>query len=183
MSTKIENESNAEKPEVERTTPKGLARYAYEYMDAAMIVDEAKGPQTLLSQASYTPAYYLAFHSIELSLKAYLLERGKSLEQLTKKYRHDLQKLYDIAKEEGLLEVFKEDQQDVDALHLLIDLNAENQLRYLQTGFKRFPLFSIVEPFGVRLHQAISESIGMRTFTHYYPNYSYFDAPTTMKQK
>lgn len=157
----------------ERTTAQGLARYAYEYMDAALIVDEVKGAQTMLSQASYTPAYYLAFHSIELSLKAYLLKRGVTLKQLTKTYGHDLQRLYDEAKNEHLLNDFKEDQRDVDALHLLIDLNADNQLRYLQTGYKTFPLFSIVEPFGVRLHQAISKSVGMRTFSQHYVDYTY----------
>jgi hypothetical protein len=51
-------------PKIERTTSVGLARFAYEYIDAAMLVDNAKGEVGLLSQASYTPAYFLAvWHS------------------------------------------------------------------------------------------------------------------------
>ena len=53
----------------ERTTAVGLARFAYEYIDAAILVDEAKGEVGLHSQASYTPAYFLALHGIELCFK------------------------------------------------------------------------------------------------------------------
>jgi hypothetical protein len=160
--------SNAD---IERTTPLGLARYAFEYMDAAIIVNDARGTRTLLSQAAYTPAYYLAFHSIELSLKAYLLSKGEELKQLPMRYGHDLQHLYDSAMVLGLKNDFEQDERDLVALHLLIDLNANQQLRYLRTGFKQFPAFSIVEPFGVRLHQAISKSINSRTFTQCYTDY------------
>jgi hypothetical protein len=160
--------------DLERTTPLGLGRYAYEYMDAALVVDEARGPQGMLSRAAYTPAYFLAFHSIELSLKAYLLNAGLSLDELSsKKYGHRLQKLYDKAMQIGLRSDFLQDERDEQALHLLIDLNEGHQLRYLVTGFKRFPLFSIVGPFGVRLHQSISRTVGCRTFSQCYQDYEY----------
>jgi site-specific recombinase XerD len=65
------------KDNTERTTYFGLARYAYEYMHAAKIVDEATVDMREHVKASYTPTYFLALHSIELSFKAFLLLTDK----------------------------------------------------------------------------------------------------------
>ena len=101
---------------IERTTPLGLARYAYEYMDAAIIVDDATVEKRLPVQASYTPAYFLASHSIELSLKAFLLFKGNSLELLRKKYKHNISLLYDAAIKQGLDSYFDAKDCDINAL-------------------------------------------------------------------
>ena len=156
---------------IERTTPLGLARYAYEYMDAAIIVDDATVEKRLPVQASYTPAYFLASHSIELSLKAFLLFKGNSLELLRKKYKHNISLLYDAAIKQGLDSYFDAKDCDINALKLLAEINKEHQLRYIQTGYKQFPLFSIVETLGVRLHQAVTKALGCgKTFTISYTN-------------
>lgn len=153
----------------ERTTAVGLARFAYEYIDAAIVVDKAKGKFGMLTQASYTPAYFLALHGIELCFKAFLLHKGVDVESLSKSYRHDLKKCLVESKARGLEDIFEMNNDDVRAFDLLIELNRDNQLRYIQTGFKTYPLWSIVEPLAVRLHQAVSKEVGFQSFNTYYP--------------
>jgi hypothetical protein len=154
---------------IERTTPIGLARFAFEYIDAAILVDEAKGEVGLLSQASYTPAYFLAVHGIELCLKSFLLHKGVDLESLSKHYGHNLNKCLVEANARGLKNIFEMNEGDRRAFDLLVELNREHQLRYIQTGFKTYPLWSIVEPLAVRLHQAVANEVGYHSFDKYYP--------------
>ena len=153
----------------ERTTAIGLARFAYEYIDAAMLVDEAKGEVGLLSQASYTPAYFLALHGIELCFKSFLLYKGVDVESLVKDYGHNLNKCLVASNALGLNKIFEMNEDDTRAFNLLIELNREHQLRYIQTGFKTYPLWSIVEPFAVRLHQAVAKAVGYQSFDKHYP--------------
>lgn len=155
---------------IERTTPVGLARFAYEYIDAAMLVDEAKGEVGLLSQASYTPAYFLATHGIELCLKSFLLHKGVGVESLSKYYGHNLNKCLIESNERGLKDLFELNEDDSRAFELLVELNKENQLRYIQTGLKTYPLWSIVEPLMVRLHQAVAREVGYHSFDKHYPS-------------
>jgi len=154
---------------IERTTAVGLARFAYEYIDAAILVDEAKGEVGMLSRASYTPAYFLALHGIELCLKSFLLHKGVDVESLTKHYRHDLNKCLIEANARELKNIFEMNEGDLLAFKLLVELNKEQQLRYTQTGFKTYPLWSIVEPLAVRLHQAVAKEVGYRSFDNHYP--------------
>lgn len=153
----------------ERTTAVGLARFAYEYIDAAILVDEAKGEVGLLSQASYTPAYFLALHGIELCFKSFLLHKGVDVESLGKDYGHNLNKCLVASNARGLNKLFEMNEDDTRAFNLLIELNKEHQLRYIQTGFKTYPLWSIVEPLAVRLHQAVAKEVGYHSFNKHYP--------------
>lgn len=159
--------------EDDRTTSTGLARYAFEYIQAARLVDKDAADREPNRATSPIPAYFLAHHGIELSLKAYLRHRGLTPRALASKtYGHDLHACYRKAKELLLLDVFKEHPNDVQALNLLTQLNAGHGLRYIKTGAKEFPLWSIVDPFAVRLHQAVAPLTGFRSFTHSYPAYT-----------
>ena len=60
----------------EQTTATGLARYAFEYIEAAMLVDADAAEKMPGNMISPTPAYFLALHGIELTLKAYLRQKG-----------------------------------------------------------------------------------------------------------
>jgi len=153
----------------ERTTAIGLARFAYEYIDAAILVDNAKGEVGLLSQASYTPAYFLALHGIELCFKSFLLYKGVDVESLGKDYGHNLNKCLIASNARGLNNIFEMNEDDIRAFNLLVELNKEHQLRYIQTGFKTYPLWSIVEPLAVRLHQAVAKEVGYHSFDKHYP--------------
>jgi hypothetical protein len=147
----------------ERTTAIGLARYSYEYIEAAMLV-ERNDPTP--SQISPIPAYFLALHGIELALKAYLRHKGLTVKELRgKKYGHDVHACQKKAKELGLLSIFKEVPTDAEAMRMLTGLNEHQGLRYIQTGMKHFPLWSLVEPLAVRLHQAVALEVGYKSFS------------------
>lgn len=72
-----------------RTTPLGMIRYAHEFMEAALAVDEKMGKRPGFKNVAPIPALYLVGHSIELSLKAFLLSQGVTLRQI-KTLGHDL---------------------------------------------------------------------------------------------
>jgi hypothetical protein len=153
----------------DRTTSIGLARYAYEYIEAAMVVDQDHAGKHPGSQISPIPAYFLAHHGVELTLKAYLRHSGVTVRELgSKTYGHDLHACYRKAKELGLLKIFKEAPDDFNAMQMLVGLNDRHGLRYIRTGTKHFPLWSIVEPLAVRLHQAVASAVGYRSFAKTY---------------
>jgi hypothetical protein len=161
----------------DRTTSIGLARYAYEYIEAASVVDRDHAGKHPGSQISPIPAYFLAHHGIELTLKAYLRHMGVTVRELgSKKYGHDLHACYRKAKELGLLKIFKESQDDSNAMQMLVGLNDRHGLRYIRTGMKQFPLWSIVEPLAVRLHQAVAPVVGYHSFTRTYGSSKASDA-------
>lgn len=156
----------------DRTTAVGLARYAYEYIDAARLVDEHHGERKGYELASPVPAYFLATHGIELTFKAFLRHRGLTPKQLSSRaYGHDLRACYRKAKELGLGDAFRMRSLDLQAMIMLIDLNENQGLRYIRTGMKRFPSWAIVEPFAVRLHQAIAPLVGYRSFADSFSGY------------
>lgn len=148
--------------EEDLTTAIGLARYAYEYIEAAMLVDHNDTKPTHISPV---PAYFLALHGIELTLKSYLRHNGVTAKELRgRKYGHDVHACHKKAKEIGLLSIFKEQANDAEAMRMLVGLNEHQGLRYIKTGMKRFPLWSLVEPLAVRLHQAVATEVGYKSF-------------------
>lgn len=152
----------------DRTTAIGLARYAYEYLHAAMVVESNVSTPT---QIAPVPAYFMALHGIELTLKAFLRHKGVSVKELQNKFGHDLHACHRKAKELGLHEVFKELPVDSDAMRMLVRLNDQQGLRYIKTGMKHFPLWSIVEPLAIRLHQAVAPLVGFESFNNNYQGY------------
>lgn len=155
----------AQRADDDRTTAVGLARYAFEYIEAARVLDEDAAEKNPGNMISPVPAYFLAHHGIELTLKAYLRSKNMSLRQLASKtYGHDLHASYRKSKELGLLDIFSETSNDRDAMSMLVKLNERHGLRYIQTGMKSFPLWSIVDSFAVRLHQAVAPAVGYRSF-------------------
>ncbi len=157
----------------ERTTAIGLAHYAYEFLEAAMVVDETTGGQPGHEHVSPVPAYYLAMHSIELSLKAYLCSCGMTIDKLDKKpYGHNIRKCYLKARELGLRKHFEIVCSDLQAIRMLMKLNAgrAHALRYFKRGEKHYPSWAMVEPLAVRLHQVVASLVGYaKTFDIHYP--------------
>lgn len=151
-----------------RTTAIGLARYAKEYLEAAIVVDQELGKRKKYATISPIPAYFLLTHGIELTFKAYLRHAGLSVEDLLK-VGHDLKSLYAKARELGLDALHQMTADDTEAFQLLVDVNEFHQLRYIQSGFKTFPLWSIAEPLAVRLHQAVAPKVGYESLQISYP--------------
>jgi hypothetical protein len=155
-----------------RTSALGLARYAYEYIDAANVVYERDQERHPGNEIAPIPAYWLASHGVELALKSFLLHRGVSQDELSsRKLGHDLFACRKRAEELGLLERFKPHDRDEAAMELLAGLNADHSLRYIKTGLKHFPLWSLVYPLAVRLHQAVAPLVGYETFTVSFSEY------------
>jgi hypothetical protein len=85
-----------------RTTPIGLSRYAKEFFDTAMAADDVVGMRPGYEIHAPVPVMYLVSHANELSLKAFLVFKGVDLKELaSKKYGHDLEKLFGRARELG----------------------------------------------------------------------------------
>ena len=53
---------------------------------------------------------------------------------------------------------------DAAAMRMLVGLNEHQGLRYIKTSMKHFPLWSLVEPLVVRLHQAVAIEVGYKSF-------------------
>ena len=144
----------------ERTTPIGLLRYASEYLDAAIIVDDAEGEKPGYEIFAPVVVQYLIGHSIELSLKAFLLARGISLKELRVKYGHQLRELLDLACRHGLDEQVTLSSQERDAVLVLDDLYSSKELEYIVTGAKRFPVHGPLESAAIRILRGVAVAIG-----------------------
>ena len=110
------------------------------------------------------PSLYLIGHSIELALKAYLLNHGGTLHELRSKtkYGHDLHAAQRKAKELGLsLDCVPAEE---NAIELLNTLYSTKQLEYIVTGTKYIPRFDLVESFANKLIRAVSEDVGYTEF-------------------
>ena len=135
------------------------------------MLEENAASKAPSNHISPIPAYFLAIHGIELCLKAFLMHLGLSLKEL-KGLSHNLHALFRKSKELGLLDSFTVHPDDMVAMNLLITLNKDSGLRYIKTGLKEFPSWSIVEPLAVRLHQSVSGLVGYKTFTNSYAAYA-----------
>jgi hypothetical protein len=141
-----------------RTTPMGMIRYAHEFIESALVVDEKIGNRRGYEIVAPIPALYLIGHAIELSLKAFLLSKGVDLKQI-KNLGHNLHDALRKAKELGLLENFKFNTVEESAFEMLNELYKTKQLEYIVTGYKQFPLFGLVEGFAVRLFNSVSITV------------------------
>jgi hypothetical protein len=86
-----------------RMNPVGFSLYAEEFFLAGASIPQnsrARGNTT------FTPVpYYLFCRALELVLKAFLLAKHHSLDELKKKYGHDLEALWRAATKEGILDI------------------------------------------------------------------------------
>lgn len=145
-----------------RTTPIGMARYAVEYFSAAedlFQLDEHKAADGLTAKA---PVLFLIGHSIELSLKAYLLREGLELESLRKKYGHNLLKCFKEAKNRKLCDHVSFEPVEVETLGVLNDIYYKKELEYISTGPKKFPVYGHVASLCEKLASAVATAVGYR---------------------
>jgi hypothetical protein len=144
-----------------RTSAIGLARYARDYFDAAIAADDVIGNRTGYEIHAPPPVMFLVAHSIELALKAYLRHQGFSVNDL-KKQGHRLDECWRLAVENGVENHIQLTEDDVEVLGLISDLHASNQLRYIQTGFKQFPVFGPLQELAKKLLDTICPLVGYR---------------------
>ena len=146
-----------------KTTPIGIVRYANEFYEACIAVNDVIGIKPEYGIVAPHPVLYLAGHSIELALKAFLLKGGIPLRKLpTKTYGHDLMKCFKKANELGLISIHKFDQVEVGAIRLLNELYCSKQLNYIVTGEKLYPTFNLVQAFAKKLIDVVSMHVGYK---------------------
>jgi len=145
-----------------RTTPLGLVRYADEFREAAIAVDDSLGKKPGFEIVAPIPVLYLVGHSIELSLKAFLLYKGVTLNDLKINFGHDLGKCYMKAQELGLLNFVKFENEENEAFDVLNDLYSTKQLEYIVTGSKQFPVFGLIQTFSKKLLDTLGPMVGYR---------------------
>ena len=144
----------------ERTKPIGLARYAADFYEAAMGADRTLGMKPGYETFAPIPVLYLVGHSIELSLKAFLLHKGVGLRELRRHFGHDLHECLKKAKELGLLHVVTFDKHELGAFAALNNLYSTKQLEYIVTGAKTFPIFGHLQSMSSKLLATVGPLVG-----------------------
>lgn len=141
----------------ERTTPRGLIRYASEFYAAAQAADKILGTKPGYEIFAPVPVVFLMAQSIELSLKSYLLSVGVSLQSLrSRKFGHQLMVCLNESKKLGLNIIVKLEKEDMHVIEVTDALYASKQLQYIVTGAKEFPIFGPLEVAGRKLLDAVA---------------------------
>ena len=144
-----------------RTQPVGLARYAREYYDAGIAADDVLGERPGYEVHPPMPVLFLLAHSIELALKAYLLHIGLSLKQIVA-LKHDLEACWDECDQNGVTGLVQLTSDDLDLLRLTSSLHMSTELRYIQTGFKRLPVFGPLQELAKKILDPICPYVGYK---------------------
>jgi len=145
-----------------RTTPLGLINYSKSFRDAALAVDDKLGIKKGSEIIALVPVMYLIAHSMELSLKAFLLHKGVELKDLKKQkeYGHNLVKCFKKAKELGLGSIVDVDKLEEKAFEALNNLYCKKELNYIVTGYNQYPVFIFLETLSKKLLLEIGREVG-----------------------
>jgi hypothetical protein len=132
-------------------TSSGFVLHAKEFLVAAELV--------LNRQGASLPVYFLFGRSIELSLKAFLLQQGMGARDLkSKKFGHDLAALFAAAKERELEKWVSFDEREVGVLQLLNYDYLEKRFEYRVTGGTyHLPLIDVTEQVARKLVHGIQK--------------------------
>jgi len=134
-----------------RTTPFGMWRYGDDFRKAAVAV------LSVHNDRHFMPYYFLLGQSIELSLKAFLLARGMELEELRKKYGHNLKKLLDESRRRKLGTEVKLDQVHCGAIHILGIEYLGRRFQYIRTGGMLLPEAWLAQEAADKLSQGLKK--------------------------
>ena len=116
-----------------QNSPRGFLSEAKSFRDVAR--DALKGQEKipLLESFPSLPVYYLFLHSIELSLKAYILQVEKlTIRQLRSRYGHDISKLLSRAILHGLASHCVLDEEQMKSVRHMADYYKNKQLEYFE---------------------------------------------------
>lgn len=145
----------------DRVPALGLARYAREFYDAAIAVDDTIGMRPAYRFIAPIPVQHLVAHSIELILKAYIRGQEAS-EQDVRDLGHDLETCWSKARDMGVEEYILLSETELDTLRLISQLHWSTELRYIKTGFKQFPSFGNLQNLCTKLLDAICPLLGFK---------------------
>jgi len=149
-----------------RTSPHLLLSNAIKFIQAANCV--CRRPVTKrgrLTCSAPLPAYYLIGHSIELSLKAFLMGRGLKIEDLKiKKYGHDLTKLIMASRERKLGYEIKIKPRQINLLKNFGEIYKNKLLEYPESGLYILPLYTEIFEIGYNLVMVLKEYCYVKIF-------------------
>jgi hypothetical protein len=132
-----------------RTTPLGTLRYAIEFYAAAIAAYDALKRKGM--PVAPVAVNYLLGHSIELALKAYLLQHGAKLVHLKRNLGHNLVACLAEAGVAGLTDKMSLDDDDRELIAAFNNLYADKQFEYIETGPTNFPVYRLLRPFAQSL--------------------------------
>lgn len=145
----------------DRTTAVGLYHYGHAYHEAARALSVAKFRTTHPD----APLTYLYFHAIELFLKAYLRAHNHTVQELERRFRHDIERMRERAIELG----FDFQDEDLVVLGYMGKTPVVMNSRYISTGFFSRPTNEALErtATGLRFttHAAVSQISAVRLLT------------------
>lgn len=146
----------------QRTSAFGLWRYADQYLNAALTVQQpAKSIAECLKQNISIPAYFL----VELSLKAFLRAKGMSVNDLaSKSYGHNLESLVRESKRRKLGVAVRLKKADVDAVLLLNQSYKPKELEYIVTGYRQLPAYDVLAACATKLVMGLKSYCYDKTF-------------------
>ena len=151
---------------MDRTTSRSMINGASDFFDAA----ETLWPSNtdLVHQSSKpTPfvVHYLIGHSIELSLKSFLLSRGLKIDELkSNKYGHNLSVLLSESRRRKLGNIVKLTQRERKAIELLNVFYFTKELEYIKIAIYQFPPYKLIHDVANKLHLKIRLFCGLRPF-------------------
>lgn len=157
----MSNQKTASGDVIDRTSAAGVARFAYDFLCAAMH-EHARTHHPADSDISSVPGLYLMGHGIELSLKAFLLGHGMTAGELRKLGRngHDLIEAFKSAISRGLDCRLSDEHGELATLELLNESYAIKEFEYITTGATRWPRFSVLSTVACKLYNASASSVG-----------------------
>lgn len=143
----------------DRTNAIGLYHYARSYHDSARALLAAKVNTTHPD----APVTYLYFHAIELFLKAFLRAHGHTVEELEKRFRHDIGRMRDRATELGF-DVFMDE--DCVVLGYMEKTDVMLRSRYIRTGYFKRPTNEALERTATSLRETVCTAVHQITGVH-----------------
>ncbi|MDR4507396.1 MAG: hypothetical protein MRJ65_04005 [Candidatus Brocadiaceae bacterium] len=161
---------------MDRMTPRRMINDASEFFDAANILWPAN-TDLLYQLNELTPfvVHYLIGHSIELSLKSFLLSRGLKINELrSRKYGHDLSALLIESRRRKLGKIVKLTQREIKAINLLNVFYKDKLLEYTEIGFYSFPPYTLINCIADKLHSKVRLFCGLRPFRSKFKTSIYF---------
>lgn len=133
-----------------------LLFYAREFLECGHAADGLHGGRQGYEVHAPIPAIYMLGHSIELSLKAFLIERGVPVKCLSKKpFGHDLLYCYGQVVQLGFDARCLLNARDLNTLTVLNKLYRAKKLEYFYSGQKQLPIYGELERIAVHFYAAM----------------------------
>jgi hypothetical protein len=137
----------------DRTTALGLHRFGREYLLACELLIQQSDSIKILNVK-----YYLAAHSLELFIKAFLRNNDNSLSAL-KQFGHSLTRLLCAVEKYEQWDQFQVTAEERTAVEMLAPYYCGKEFEYIITGYKEYPPLKHLVDLNKRLSAGIKAQI------------------------